>query len=352
MSTSTDVEPTAGRELSAWASSERAAALPATDTVRSLAEYAAEMMAAKQLGTALAGTSFVPKAFRGKPDECAAAILTGHELGFPPTSALRAFYPAPDGRMEMYARAMQAVALAHGHDVWVAEQNEDRVVVRGRRKGNAEIREVTWDQDRVRKAKLLKDDGNHAKFPQQMMAARGIAEMSRLVAPDSLHGIYAIEERDEPIEVQAVVGAPIPGGRPAAAKVTAADILEEPAAPAAAAPAATQEAAPSTVDTVAAEVVDAGTVVQPDLVGHLPVVVEGADGEPIIDIGDAPLAMTPEQSATLHGLARAQGRNTKAKLGPLIREVTGRDVADTRELTADEADRVIARLEADGRAQS
>jgi hypothetical protein len=264
-----------------------------------------------RLARALAVTSFVPKAFRGKPEECAAAILTGHELGFPPTGALRAFYPAPDGRMEMYARAMQAVALSHGHRIWVAKQTEDEVIVRGHRKGTSsdEIQEVKWDQARVKKAKLLKEDGNHAKFPQQMMAARGIAEMARLVAPDALHGIYAIEERDDsPIHVEATVGAPTP--------VTAADILADSWA------GTPDDTEPATVEQPAA-------VDKP---------VEGPGPErPVVDIGDAPAAITTAQSKKIYALLQKIGKADKDLALVYIAGVVGRELESTKDLTVAEA---------------
>ena len=208
---------------------------PWTGTMRSLAEYAAELTAAKQIADAVCSTGFVPDCFRGKPDLGAAAILAGHEMGFPPNAAFRAFYPAPGGRMEMYARAMQAVALSHGHKVWVAKQTDDEVIVRGHAKGMPPdvIYEVTWDRGRVVKAGLLKEKGNHEKLPQQMMAARGIAEMSRLVAPAELHGMYCPEEREDTITVQATIGEPMRETMPA---LTGADIIAQ---------AATQPPAPA-----------------------------------------------------------------------------------------------------------
>src|SRR5689334_17240393 len=66
--------------------------LPASDTTRSLVEWASELEAAGRIGKALCGTSFVPAAFRGKPEEAAAAILTGAAMGLPPTTALQMFF--------------------------------------------------------------------------------------------------------------------------------------------------------------------------------------------------------------------------------------------------------------------
>jgi hypothetical protein len=278
-----------------------------TDTVRALADFAVELDAATRIAEAVCRTNFVPEAYRGKAGEATAAILTGHELGFSPMAALRAFYPAPGGRAEMYARAMQAVALAAGHDVWVAEQNDDYAIVRGWRKGTPKDRilEVKWDQERVRKAGLMKDKGNHEKFPQQMMASRGIAEMSRLVAPAELHGIYATEERD-PITVEVTVGTPAPSP---VRTVTAADILDEPAASE-----PVEKVEPSTVD---------------------------AEAVPMI---------TDVQRQQLADFLKQTGR-TGAKAAAFIADVIRREAASPNDLTEAEAGQVIDLLEAELGAQ-
>ncbi|MBQ1163351.1 hypothetical protein KBZ21_35765, partial [Streptomyces sp. A73] len=54
-----------------------------------LVAWAESAVAANHLAQSLAKTSFVPKAFQGKPDEVTAAILAGQEMGLSPMAALR-----------------------------------------------------------------------------------------------------------------------------------------------------------------------------------------------------------------------------------------------------------------------
>lgn len=167
--------------------------LAPTSTIASLATWAAEARAANLLAQSLVSTSFVPAHFRGKPAEATAAILTGHELGLSPMASLRAIYVI-SGTPGMYAKAMVAVVMNAGHEVWVEEQSDERVVVCGRRKGSEHVARTVWDQDRVTKAKL-RTNAKYTDSPQQMMTARGQAEICRQIAPDALHGIpYAVEE--------------------------------------------------------------------------------------------------------------------------------------------------------------
>jgi hypothetical protein len=169
---------------------------PTSGGMARLADWAQEARAAATLAESLCRTSFVPKHFQGKPQETAAAILTGHELGLSPMAALRAIFVIA-GTPGMYAKAMVAVVVARGHEVWIPEQSDERVTVCGRRKGSEHVFTTTWDRARVVKAKLTSND-KYQENPQQMMTARGQAEIARQVAPDALLSIpYALEELDD-----------------------------------------------------------------------------------------------------------------------------------------------------------
>ncbi len=202
-------------ELAVRADNAAALAIPASPTMASLVEWAAEASAAHGLAQSLCKTSFVPEHFRNKPDETAAAILTGFELGLSPMAAVRAIFVIK-GTPGMYAKAMVAIVQGQGHEVWADEQSDDRVVVCGRRKGSDRVVSTTWDRKRVEKAKLT-SNAKYQESPQQMMVARGQAEICRQIAADVLFGIpYAVEELDD--FTPAAVSAP-------AARVTTAEIL-------------------------------------------------------------------------------------------------------------------------------
>lgn len=161
-----------------------------------LADWAQEARAATTLAEQLCETSFVPKHFFKKPAETAAAILTGHEMGMSPMASVRAIFVF-NGTPGMYAKAMVAVVQSKGHNVWIVEQSDEKVVVRGQRKGSPHVFETTWDRARVVKAKLT-GNAKYQESPQQMMTARGQAEICRQVAPDALFGIpYAVEEIED-----------------------------------------------------------------------------------------------------------------------------------------------------------
>jgi hypothetical protein len=258
----------------------------------SLADWAGEARAAATLAESICKTSFVPEHFRGKPHETAAAILTGHELGLSPMAAVRSIFVIK-GTPGMYAKAMVAVVQSRGHQVWAEEQSDERVVMCGRRKGTSEIVRTTWDRARVEKNKLT-GNAKYQESPQQMMVARGQAEICRQIAADALHGVpYAAEELED-----------MPAIRVEPARVTrAAEVL-------------------------------------------------GVDGdateEPSTDEGV--VMMTGPQSRKLFALLKEKGYSDRDRALVFIAGVVGREIDSRNELTKQDAMDVIDALEQLGEA--
>ena len=166
-------DPTGGR-LNAWASA---------------------MVSASELGAALAGTSFVPAIFRNKPEECAAAILFGDELGMTPMQAFQSVFVI-SGKVGMYARTMVALCLAAGHEVETVSKTDAKCVVRGRRKGSETWTEEVWTTERARRAQYTSNK-KYETDPQAMLYARAAADVCRQIAPDTLSGLTLTVEEIE-----------------------------------------------------------------------------------------------------------------------------------------------------------
>ena len=103
-----------------------------------LVAWAGGLAAAHRIASALCGTAFAPQHFRNKPDEAAAAILYGDEVGFSPTMALQNVHVI-SGKPGMYARAMVALVQSRGHEVWTEESSSAKVAVCGRRRGSNHV---------------------------------------------------------------------------------------------------------------------------------------------------------------------------------------------------------------------
>lgn len=161
--------------------------------VERLAEWAHAASAAHRVATGLVGTSFVPAAFRGKPEEATAAILSGAEVGLSPLAALRSF-DIISGTAAPRALTLRAIVQSQGHQMWTQESTATRAIVCGQRLGSAKVEKSTWTMDRAKGLGLTGKD-NWRKQPQAMLLARATSECARMVAADAILGIaYAAEE--------------------------------------------------------------------------------------------------------------------------------------------------------------
>jgi hypothetical protein len=233
-------------------------------------------------------TSFVPTAYRKKPAEAAAAMLAGAELGFDPMASLRAF-DSINGTPAPKAITLRAVVLGKGHQVETVEQSATRAVVRGRRFGKGEWQVSTWDIERARKLPQFTTNANYKNNPEAMLVARATAEVCRWVGPDAVMGMpYAAEEAGD--------FEPVAPSAPATRRLTVAE-LDEPAA---------------------------------------------------IEQGPAAELVTREQQKTMFALWADLGysgdENRQTRLDLTARFIGADTVESSNELTAAEADTVIAKL--------
>ena len=258
-----------------------------------LVSWASGLAAAHQIGTALCGTAFAPAQFRGKPDEAAAAILYGDEIGLTPTQALQSVHVI-SGKPGLYARAMVALVMSKGHEVWTVEETPAKVTVAGRRKGTQHVEQVTWTMDRARKAGYTSNK-KYDQNPEDMLYARAAATVCRRIAPDALAGLaYAVEE----LELD---------DAPASVTVT-------------------RTAQPST---------RAQRKPKPE---------PAAPEEPPLE--EPPLELRSDaQMRRLWALAKENGLD-EVGFRAFISDATGREVESTKSLTATEAHRLIEELEA------
>lgn len=164
-----------------------------TEGLTALGQWAHDASQAHQVATALAKTSFVPKAFQGKPAEITAAILAGHELGIEPMAALRSINVI-QGTPALAAVALRALVQAQGHEVWIKDSSPTRVVACAKRKGSDVEHRSVWTIERAKQLGLTGKD-NWSKQPEAMLIARATSELCRLVAADAILGMpYSVEE--------------------------------------------------------------------------------------------------------------------------------------------------------------
>lgn len=157
-----------------------------------LQQQVAAMDAASRLAGALCSTAMVPKQYQGKPDDGAAAILYGAELGMNPIQSLQNVMVI-NGKPGVEARTMVALLKTKGYRVETVEQSDTKVTVRGvAPDGHEET--STWTIDRAAQAGYT-SNALYKKIPAQMLWAKAATEVCRKIAPDVLLGIaYSTEE--------------------------------------------------------------------------------------------------------------------------------------------------------------
>lgn len=269
-------------------------------------EAAAVMVDAHKLATAVAGTQMIPKHFQGKPDECAAAMLYGASLGLDPMQSVRQIYVV-HGQAALYARAMVALVMGAGHEVWTVESTDQAVTVAARRRGTEHVEQATWTFDRANRAGYT----NNAKYktdPQAMLYSKAASEVCRKVAPDVLSGVYAVEE----LQMERVESERVDRPRGLAA------LLAPSPSPAPDAP------------TSVAAVDEAAGPSSPEQD------VQQRAGEVLLNTSSK-LAKAMYAAIREHGI-------DKDEASDLYLAVTGREVGSSKELTEDEARAVLAAL--------
>lgn len=176
-----------------WGVIDHQAAAPPAPAAVSLSEWVEQAREVANIADMLCRTSFVPKAFFGKPAECAAAILAGQEMGMAPMASLRAI-DVIEGKPGLSALGLRAQVQSKGHDIWTHESTATRATVKGRRKGSDKVESSTWTIERAGTFGLL-GKKNWREQPTSMLLARATGECARLVAADALLGMpYSTEE--------------------------------------------------------------------------------------------------------------------------------------------------------------
>lgn len=173
------------------------------DAVATLMQHAHAMNAAFELASSLCKTDMVPAIYKHKPDNGAAAILYGAELGLTPIQSMQQIFVVHN-TPAIYARTMVALVMARGHEVWEVESSPQSVTVAGRRRGSDIVTQSTWTYERARTAGYTSNK-KYETDPQAMLYAKAATEVCRKMAPDILLGIaYSREELEmEPRRVEA-----------------------------------------------------------------------------------------------------------------------------------------------------
>jgi len=155
------------------------------------------------LAQRIAGTEFVPKSLRNRPEAVLAALLSGAERGLGAMESLRSVHVI-EGVPSLSAEAMRALVFAAGHDIQILETTAVKATVVGRRAGaDTTSPPFTWTMDKARRARLSQRD-NWTKYPEAMLLARASADLCRAWFPDVVAGLGITEVAVDETESEVV----------------------------------------------------------------------------------------------------------------------------------------------------
>lgn len=274
---------------------------------RGLVEWAESASAAYELARRLVGTAFAPAQYKGKPEEAAAAMLAGADVGLSPLASLRAF-DVIQGTAAPRAITYRAILLSMGHKLNYPTMTTTRVIVRGLRLGDTEWQTVEWTIKRAQDLGLTGKE-QWKKQPQTMLIARATAEIARLIAADAILGIpYSIEEimDSEPESTTTVTR--LPAETRTVRRTPKAEAAEPPL-----------DEAP-----------------EPEI--------EPEPVDPPIDVSDQPEGITKPQLTKMHILFKERGINDRTDALNFLATL-GYLVESSKDLTKDEASHTIEALD-------
>jgi hypothetical protein len=281
----------------------------------------ARLRAYAEYASYVANTALVPEPLRGKPDEVAAVILTGKEVGLDPMAALRSVAMIK-GTPTFKAEALRGLVISKGHELWLEDSTTTRAIAAGRRAGSERIGRVTWTMDDAKRAGIG-GQPNYQRYPREMLVARATAALARQMFADVVMGLVAAEELDEFIyngapvaELTAPADAPKPEPKTSARRRR----------PTAQAPAETTPRSPA-----------GAAPVEPS---------PPPDPQPEPEMPPEPLA-TDAYKRRIFASMRDLGLDDRDERLTYTSRAVGREITSSNELTLGEATRLIDQLDAD-----
>ena len=161
------------------------------------------------LAKALAGAGMLPYALRNKPSDVLLVMLTGRDLGIPPTFALNLIYVV-DGHPTLSAKLQLALLRRSGHKVEEVECSPERVTLRGTHAVTGDVVTATYTYAEAEKATYTSWEGGEGEkrrkvtkklvekdnwqYREDMLYARCSSRLSRRLDPMATGGLYAPED--------------------------------------------------------------------------------------------------------------------------------------------------------------
>lgn len=166
------------------------------------------MAEAMTFGKMASQSAFVPKEFRGKPEDCVLAIQHGAEIGLGPTQSLQSI-AVVNGRPVIWGDAAKGLVLASPICEYISERIEGdgdqmAAVCEAKRRGDPQPTVSTFSVADAKKAGLWGKSGPWTQYPKRMLQMRARGFALRDAFPDVLRGLVTAEEAQDYTHVEPV----------------------------------------------------------------------------------------------------------------------------------------------------
>lgn len=148
---------------------------------------ASDLEAQMKYSSALSASSIIPRDYQNSPANVLVAIGYAQALGEHPIAALTDVYIVK-GRPSMSATMMHRRAIEAGHRVRVTATPTEAVASVWRKDDPDYEHTVTWTLDRAKSSGVAGTD-TWKKFPSAMLRSRAISEVCRLACPEVLGAV-------------------------------------------------------------------------------------------------------------------------------------------------------------------
>jgi hypothetical protein len=129
-------------------------------------------------------------------ETAAMIVMYGQELGISPMKALLTGFDIIQGKISMKPAMMNEMIRKAGHSVSVDKWEADECILTGIRKDDGTKMTLRYSSKDAEKAGLLGKD-NYKKNPKNMLFARAMGNLGRMLFADVIGNIYAEGEIDE-----------------------------------------------------------------------------------------------------------------------------------------------------------
>jgi len=169
---------------------------------------------AMAVGKMAAQSAFVPKDFKGRPEDCTLAILFGSELGLGPMQSLQCI-AVVNGRPSIFGDAAKALVMASAICEYIAERIEGdgdqmAAICEAKRRGDPQPTVSTFSVADAKKAGLWGKSGPWQQYPKRMLQMRARGFALRDAFPDVLRGLVTAEEAQDYQHVEPARSEPRP----------------------------------------------------------------------------------------------------------------------------------------------